>query len=202
MCASMKLRALLALSLLISSVTACGLVWSYDDYKDEPDTTSSGGSTASGSGTTTSSTTTTTTTTTSTTTSSTTTTTTTNDCVDPNNLCDCDGDGDNATTPECALDGGADSGDCDDHDPQVNSKQTMWFQQMGPNGWDYNCNNKIEFEHTGPIQCPLLVPCDGPPQYIDAPPSCGEVGAYATCVQKGVGCVPSNQQGLLTQGCH
>lgn len=117
-------------------------------------------------------------------------------CLSPDNPCDCDGDGDNAATPEC------DGGDCNDDDPLVNSKQTMWFYDAGSNGWDYDCNKNIEFEHTGPIQCPLLVPCAGPPQYIDAPPSCGEMGGYAECVPKGVGCVASNQQGLLTQGCH
>lgn len=191
----------LALLALVPSVTACGLIWSYDDFKDETDTTSTAATTSS-SGTSSSTSTTSTTSTTTTSTTTTSTTSTTPECVDPANPCDCDGDGDNAATPECTLDGGADGGDCDDNDPQVSSKQTMWFQQAGANGWDYNCNGKIEFEHTGPIQCPLLVPCAGPPQYIDAPPSCGETGAYATCVQKGFGCVASNQQGLLTQGCH
>ena len=156
---------------LASCTAACQLLWSYDDLKDKPGTTSSNSSSGS-SGSTTSS----------------------GGCVDP---CDCDGDGDNAQTAECDFDGG----DCDDHDPQVSSKQTRWFYDAGANGWDYDCNAVVEFEYAGPIQCPLVAPCDGPAQYLGAPPNCGEADAYALCVQDGFGCV-AQQQGLMTQGCH
>lgn len=185
--ARMKPRALLALLALAPSAVACQVIWSYDDFKDAPNaTTSSSGTSSSSSGTSSSTS----------SSSSSSTSSSSGGCVDAGSPCDCDGDGDNAATPEC------DGGDCDDNDPLVSSKQTMWFNEAGSNGWDYNCSNNIEFEYTGPIQCPALVPCTTPPQYLDAPPSCGEVGPYANCVTKGIGCGPSNQLGLLTQNCH
>lgn len=189
----MRSRPVAAILLTLAFPTAaCQLLWSYDDFKDKPGATSSSGSASSGSlssssgsggsGGSASS---------SSTSSS-------GGCVDAGNPCDCDGDGDNAQTPECDFDGG----DCNDHDPLVNSKQKKWFYDAGSNGWDYNCSNSVEFEHTGPIHCPVVIPCNVPPQYLAAPPSCGEAGAYAVCVQMGFGCVSSNEKGLLTQGCH
>jgi hypothetical protein len=119
-------------------------------------------------------------------------------CVDPTNPCDCDGDGDNAATEECDFDGG----DCNDHDPLVNSKQTMWFTTPGSNGWDYNCDGKDEYEYTDPLSCGFAN-CDTSTQkWTGSAPDCGQAGPYATCSGNVIICNDGPVLGMRTQGCH
>jgi len=120
-------------------------------------------------------------------------------CVDPANPCDCDGDGDNANTPECGFDGG----DCNDHDPLVNSKQTMWFDVPGSNGWDYDCDGKDEYEYPDTLICKPQG-CDTSTQKWSggSVPDCGQMGPYATCTGNMITCVDGQNLGVRTQGCH
>jgi hypothetical protein len=133
--------------------------------------------------------------------SSSSTSTTSSGCVDPSQPCDCDGDGDNANTPECDQDGG----DCNDHDPLVNSKQTMWFTQPGSNGWDYNCDNVSEFEYPDFLSCGALSACDSSTQKWTGgqpEPGCGEMGQYGTCAGIVFFHCYEQAQGMRAQGCH
>jgi hypothetical protein len=122
-------------------------------------------------------------------------------CVDGGDPCDCDGDGDKADTAECNHDGG----DCNDHDPLVNSKQTRWFDTPGSNGWDYNCDGKGEYQYTTQILCQVLT-CDGTDEnWIGNIPACGDSGQYGTCSLTWDIIIPScNPQaaGMRVQGCH
>ncbi len=124
-----------------------------------------------------------------------------NGCVDPAQPCDCDGDGDNANTAECDYDGG----DCNDHDPLVNSKQTMWFDTPGTNGWDYNCDGNAEYQYTDMLDCSIWnFTCDTSTQKWDtggSPPGCGESGAYGTCMAGFFSC-NGGDLGMRVQGCH
>jgi hypothetical protein len=111
--------------------------------------------------------------------------------------CDCDGDNDNAHTPECNYDGG----DCNDHDPLVSSKQTMFFTQPGSHGWDYNCDGIITPEYPDPINCLM---CKSTYQWtgLGGVPGCGDAGTYGLCEAGVIGCFEKDEPGVLIQGCH
>jgi hypothetical protein len=122
-------------------------------------------------------------------------------CVDPANPCDCDGDGDNANTPECDNDGG----DCNDHDPLVNSKQTAWFTQPGSNGWDYDCSGAAEYEYPDFLDCGALSSCDGSTdKWVtgQSTPACGQMAQYGTCAGVVFFDCYQKAQGMRAQGCH
>jgi len=115
--------------------------------------------------------------------------------------CDCDGDGDKANTAECDNDGG----DCNDHDPDVNSQQTKWFTQMGSNGWDYNCDGQAEYQYPDTLSC-SITSCDTSTNEWSggSTPGCGESGPYAVCVWSFsfTPCNSGSDQGMRIQGCH
>jgi hypothetical protein len=115
--------------------------------------------------------------------------------------CDCDGDGDKANTMECDYDGG----DCNDHDPLVNSKQTGWFTQMGSHGWDYNCDGQEEYEYPDTLSCDLFTCNTSTDEWSGgSTPDCGQMGPYAVCNLSFSfnPCAPGPNQGMRTQGCH
>jgi hypothetical protein len=98
-----------------------------------------------------------------------------------------------------------DGGDCNDHDPLVNSKQTAWFTQPGSHGWDYDCSGASEFEFTDFLSCGVFTSCDmstdkwtsGQPT-----PGCGEMAQYGTCAGILVLHCYEQAQGMRAQGCH
>jgi hypothetical protein len=109
--------------------------------------------------------------------------------------CDCDGDGDRAATAACDHDGG----DCNDHDPLVNSKQTMWFTVPGSNGWDYNCDTVNEYEYVPVLACDGFTCSAGGWTSTKPVPDCGMTSEYGVC--NGYPCSES-LQGSRAQGCH
>jgi hypothetical protein len=117
-------------------------------------------------------------------------------CATP---CDCDGDGDRSSAAACDHDGG----DCNDDDPLVNAKQTMFFTTPGSHGWDYNCDGVDEFEFTTVLQCPDgALGCDNTTEGWHAVvPACGQAGMMGTCAGTVTTGCTEKLMGVQTQRC-
>lgn len=111
------------------------------------------------------------------------------DCVgDPE--CDCDGDGD--------LSQACDGGDCDDRNPDVNSKNQN-FRDAAPPGdtdelfhnGDWNCDEVVERQYEAGVKCSGVLNGDYPLHQAEPlcgarmgfsnDPGCGEVGSFVEC---------------------
>src|SRR5262249_43755832 len=110
--------------------------------------------------------------------------------------CDCDTDQDYSNGPGCPKDGG----DCDDHDYYVNSKQTGWFNDAGPNNWDYNCDGTMTRE-TPALNC-VGVLCGSPTQGYQTDVPCGMSGDLGTCMGLPCAWVAIMPKQTKQQRCH
>ncbi len=95
--------------------------------------------------------------------------------------CDCDKDLVPSNKPGC------NGNDCDDDDANVFPGQTKFFgTESKNNGFDYNCDQKLETEYKK-LDCVAL--CDPKVDgYIGTAPQCGKSGDFGSC--DGVLCQP------------